>query len=137
MTLLALAFRRSGIGERVWIWNGQWKRPFGTAAEFIVLPSAQAVPLADGVGYAEGACFGIPALTAMQAVRLSGAAPGVTILVHGGAGAVGNYAIQFAKARGARVLSTVSNEAKAALAIAAGADGTINYRAEDVARKGS
>src|SRR3984885_10100404 len=94
----------SRIGERVWIWNGQWKRPFGTAAEYIALPSEQAVPLAEGVGYAEGAGFGIPALTAIQGVRLAGAGLGTTVLIHGGAGAVAPYAIQFAKFRGARVL---------------------------------
>src|SRR5215475_13575930 len=57
------------IGERVWIWNGQWKRAHGTAAEYIVVPSAQAAPLPDGVDYAHGACLGIPAFTALQAVR--------------------------------------------------------------------
>jgi NADPH:quinone reductase len=126
---------QSRIGERVWIWNGQWKRPFGTAAQFIAVPSAQAVQLPENVDYAEGAGLGIPALTAMQAVRLTRAAPGLTILIHGGAGAVGNYAIQFAKARGATVLTTISNEAKAALALETGADAAINYRSENVGEK--
>src|SRR5262249_43580866 len=126
---------QSRIGERVWIWNGQWKRASGTAAEYIALPSAQAVPLPAGVDYAEGAGFGIPALTAIQAVRLAEAGPGMTILVHGGAGAVGHYAIQFAKRRGARVFATVSGEAKAKLAAEAGADATINYRAENVGER--
>ena len=120
------------VGERVWIWNGQWKRAFGTAAEYIVLPAAQAVRLPDDVDYAAGACLGIPALTAMQAIRLAEAAPGMTLLVSGGAGAVGHYAIQFAKARGARVLTTVSSEAKAAHARIACADEIINYRTENV-----
>ncbi len=123
------------IGERVWVWNGQWKRAFGTAAQFICLPEAQAVTLPDGLDYAAGACLGIPALTAMQAVRLAGAAPGRSVLVSGGAGAVGHYAIQFAKARGARVLTTISGDAKAAHALAAGADAVINYRLEDVAAR--
>jgi NADPH:quinone reductase len=122
---------QSRIGERVWIWNGQWKRAFGTAAEYIALPSAQAVTLPASVDYAEGAGFGIPALTAIQAVRLAEAGPGMTVLVHGGAGAVGHYAIQFAKRRGARVLATISSGAKAKLAAEAGADATINYRAEN------
>jgi NADPH2:quinone reductase len=126
---------QSRIGERVWIWNGQWKRALGTAAEYIALPSAQAVTLPDGAGYAEGAGFGIPALTAVQAVRLAEAGPGTTVLVHGGAGAVGHYAIQFAKRRGARVLATISGEAKAKLASEAGADATINYRTENVGER--
>jgi NADPH:quinone reductase len=123
------------IGERVWIWNGQWKRAFGTAAEYIVVPSAQAAPLPQSAGYAEGACLGIPALTAEQAVRLAGIAPGAAVLVVGGAGSVAHYAIQFAKLRGAVVLTTVSNEAKAAHATSAGADATINYRGEDVGER--
>jgi NADPH:quinone reductase len=122
------------IGERVWVWNGQWKRAFGTAAEYIAVPSPQAVTLPKGTDYAAGACLGIPALTAVQAVRLAQVGPGSTVLVSGGAGAVGNYALQFAKARGA-VLSTVSSEAKAAHARAAGVDAVINYRTEDVGRR--
>src|SRR5215470_17003789 len=77
-----------GIGERVWIWNGQWKRAHGTAAEYIVVPSVQAAPLPRNIGYAEGACLGIPALTAVQAVRLAAVAPGATVLAVGGAGSV-------------------------------------------------
>ena len=123
------------IGDRVWIWNGQWKRAHGTAAEYIVVPSAQAVPLPRDVSYAEGACLGIPALTALQAARLAGIVPGMAVLVVGGAGSVAHYAIQFAKLRGAVVFSTVSNGAKAAHAKSAGADATINYRGEDVAER--
>jgi NADPH2:quinone reductase len=122
----------SRIGERVWIWNGQWKRPFGTAAQYISLPSFQAVALPANLGYPEGACLGIPALTAMHAVRLAEARRGMNILVVGGAGAVAHYAIQMAKARGATVLTTVSNAAKEAHARNAGADHIINYRTEDV-----
>jgi NADPH2:quinone reductase len=123
------------IGERVWIWNGQWKRAHGTAAEHIVVPSPQAAPLPPNTGYAEGACLGIPALTAVQAVRLAGIVPGATVLVVGGAGSVAHYAIQFAKLRGATVVATVSNEAKADHAKRGGADVTINYRGEDVAER--
>jgi NADPH2:quinone reductase len=123
------------VGERVWIWNGQWKRAHGTAAEYIVVPSAQAAPLPQNTSYAEGACLGIPALTAAQAVRLAGIAPGAAILVVGGAGSVAHYAIQFAKLAGAVVVSTVSNEAKAAHAKSAGADATINYRGEDTGER--
>jgi len=123
----------SRIGERAWIWNGQWKRAFGTAAQYIAVPTDQAVPMPAGLGYAEGACLGIPALTAMQAVRLAQVGPGMRVLVAGGAGGVGHYAIQMAKARGATVFTTVSSEAKAAHARAAGADHVIDYRREDVA----
>jgi NADPH2:quinone reductase len=121
------------VGERVWIWNGQWQRAFGTAAEYIVLPSAQAVRLPDNVDYAAGACLGIPAFTALQAVRLAELGPDMTVLIAGGAGAVAHYAIQMAKLKGARVIATVSNDAKAAHARAAGADEIINYKTEDVA----
>jgi NADPH2:quinone reductase len=120
------------IGERVWTWNGQFRRPYGTAAKYIVLPSAQAVKLPAAIGYAEGACFGIPALTALQAVRLADLEAGMAVLIVGGAGSVGHYAIQFAKLRGARVITTVSSPEKAAHAKKAGADETINYRTENV-----
>jgi NADPH:quinone reductase-like Zn-dependent oxidoreductase len=123
---------RARVGERVWMWNAAWKRPFGTAAEYVVLPAAQAVRLPEGVGFGAGACLGIPAMTAWRAVTIDGAVAGQTILVAGGAGGVGHYAIQFAKAAGARVLTTVSSPAKAELARAAGADETIDYRREDV-----
>jgi len=118
-------------GERVWIWNGQWKRAFGTAAEYIVVPSAQAPRLPDGTGFEAGACLGIPVFTALQAVWLARVARGGTVLVVGGAGSVAHYAIQLAKMRGARVITTVSSDAKAAHARAAGADEIINYRTED------
>src|SRR5581483_10741756 len=120
------------VGERVWIWNGQWKRPFGTAAEFIALPAAQAVPLPEHVSFAEGACLGIPAMTAYHAVALAGLGAGSRVLVSGGAGAVGQYVIQFAKRAGATVLTTISSAEKAAAAREAGADHTIDYKREDV-----
>ncbi|KWV56008.1 NADPH:quinone oxidoreductase [Bradyrhizobium macuxiense] len=120
------------VGERVWVWNGQWKRPHGTAAEYIVLPSAQAVPLPANVGYAEGACLGIPALTAVQAVRLANIDRHSTVLVAGGAGSVAHYAIQLAKLRGATVITTVSGDAKAEHAGRGGADHVVNYRTGDV-----
>jgi NADPH2:quinone reductase len=123
------------VGERVWVWNGQWKRPHGTAAEFIVLPQAQAVHLPVDVGYAEGACLGIPALTAVQAVRLARITPGTVLLVAGGAGSVAHYAIQLAKLKRARVIATVSNDEKAAHAKRAGADEIINYRSDNVGER--
>src|SRR5690242_12858360 len=85
---------QSRLGERVWIWNGQWKRPFGTAAEYIVVPSAQAVRLPDDVSFEAGACLGIPAMTASHAIALAQLAPNSRVLISGGAGAVSQYAIQ-------------------------------------------
>ena len=127
---------RQRIGQRVWVWNGQWKRPFGTAAEFIALPEIQAVPLPEGTGFAEGACLGIPALTALHGLLTDGGVAGQRVLVAGGAGSVGHYAIQFARLLGAaQVVATVSSEAKAAHAMAAGADATVNYRTEDAAAR--
>lgn len=124
------------VGERVWVWNAAWGRPSGTAAEYVVLPAAQAVPLPANTGFDAGACLGIPALTAYHAVHCNGGVAGKTVLVAGGAGGVGHYAVQFAKLGGARqVIATVSTEAKAALARAAGADVTLDYRSEDVGQR--
>jgi NADPH:quinone reductase len=125
----------SRMGERVWTWNAQWKRAFGTCAEHVVLPSALAVRLPDHVGFAEGACLGIPAMTAFHAVAVAEAWAGSTLLISGGAGAVGNYAIQFAKARGAVVITTVSSDEKAALARSAGADHVIDYKRDNVGER--
>jgi NADPH2:quinone reductase len=122
----------SRIGERVWLWNGQWKRPFGTAADFICLPEAQAVPLPDGIDFTAGACLGIPALTALQAVRLHGEIAGKTLLVTGAGSSVGHYITQIARARGARVIGTASG-ARAEHAHEAGAEAVIDYRQENVA----
>lgn len=124
---------RSRIDERVWVWNAAWGRAFGTAAECVILPSAQAVRLHDGVDLEVGACLGIPALTAFHAIHVDGGVRGKTVLIAGGAGAVGHYAIQFAKLAGAsRVIATVSGDNKARLAKEAGAEAVINYRNEDV-----
>jgi NADPH2:quinone reductase len=126
----------SRLGERVWVWNGQWKRPFGTAAQFIAVPSAQAVRLPEGVSFEAGACLGIPALTAHRALTCEGDCAGQSVLVTGGAGAVGHYTIQFARLLGARqVLATVSSAEKGRHALAAGADAVIDYRREDVAAR--
>src|SRR5262249_59624778 len=81
------------VGERVWVWNGQWRRAFGTTAEFIVLPSSHAVPLPAGVAFETGACLGIPAMTAIHAVILANASADTTLLVSGGSGAVSPYVI--------------------------------------------
>jgi NADPH2:quinone reductase len=125
----------SRIGQRVWTWNAQFERPFGTAAEYVSLPSTQAVVLPDDVEFAAGACFGVPALTAYQAIALDGSVRGQTLLVQGGAGAVAFYVIQFAKADGATIITTVSSEDKGAIAKRAGADHVINYKTDDVAER--
>lgn len=120
------------LGERVWLWNAAWMRPFGTAAEYVVLPAGQAVALPEDVDLAVGACLGIPALTAYHAVLVDGGVEGMSVLISGGAGAVGHYAIQMAKLKGARqIIATASSEVKAALARAAGADLVVNYKTED------
>jgi NADPH2:quinone reductase len=130
---------RDRVGERVWLWEAAWQRADGTAQELVVLPERQAVPLPDEVSFDAGASMGIPALTAHRCLTVSeggprklapGALRGQTVLVAGGAGAVGHAAIQLACWAGARILSTVSSEDKARLARAAGAEHVVNYRAQ-------
>lgn len=123
------------VGERVWTFEGTWRRTAGTAAEYIVLPAGKTAPLDDNCSFAEGACFGIPAMTAHRAVFADGPVSGKTVLVTGGAGAVGAYAVQMARIGGARVIATVSGEEKAKIVRDFGADWTINYRSEDVAAR--
>jgi NADPH2:quinone reductase len=123
---------RQRIGERVWIWNGQWQRPLGTAAEFIVLPEVQAVHLPDSTDFEAGACLGIPAMTAFHAIRLMGDIAGKSVLVVGASSAVGRYAAQLAILRGAKVIGTVGSTEKATHALAAGVEATINYKTESV-----
>ena len=120
------------IGERVWIWNGAFGRACGTCAEMIALPSEQAVSLPEGTGFEAAACMGIPASTAYYGMLCDGSVENQTVLVTGGAGAVGYYGIQLAKWSGASVITTVSGDEKAAVANDAGADLIINYRDEDV-----
>lgn len=123
----------SRVGQRVWLYNGQWKRPFGTCAEHIALPERYAVPLPASTDFATGACLGIPGLTAHRCVFADGPVDGKTVLVTGGAGSVGYYAIQLAKWGGARVIATVSFDEKAEVARRGGADAVVNYRADDAA----
>lgn len=122
----------SRVAQRVWVYNGQWERPHGTSADFITLPSALAPRLPDALSFEQGACLGIPVMTAHRCVFADGPVGGKTVLVTGGAGVVGHYAIQLAKWGGARVIATVSSDQKAAHARAAGADHVVNYRAENV-----
>lgn len=126
----------SRVGERVWLWNAAWGRAHGTACELVCLPQQQAVPLPDNVSDEVGACLGIPALTAMHAVSMDGGVTGKTVLVAGGAGAVGHYAVQMAGLMGAaRVITTVSSAQKAQLARAAGADDVVNYKTEPLVER--
>ncbi|MEM9843587.1 MAG: NADPH:quinone reductase [Pseudomonadota bacterium] len=119
------------IGARVWLWNAGWQRAFGTAAEYIALPSEQARDLPASTSFAEGACFGIPAMTAWYALFGDGVdLSGQTVLVTGGAGTVGLYACQMARLGGARVITTVSSEEKARHSTA---EEWVNYRECDVA----
>ena len=121
------------IGQRVWLWNAAWGRACGTAAQYVCLPQAQAVPLPEAASGEAGACMGIPGLTAMHAVLTDGGVTGKTVLVQGGAGAVGHYAVQMASRLGAaRVIATVSTPHKAELARAAGADEVVLYKSEPV-----
>jgi NADPH2:quinone reductase len=130
----------SRVGDRVWLWEAAWRRADGTAQEYVVLPQRQAVPLPDDISFEAGASLGIPALTAHRCLTVSelgprrlapGALAAQTVLVAGGAGAVGHAAIQLARWAGARVITTVSGDEKARLAQAAGAEQVVNYRSPD------
>lgn len=123
------------VGQRVWTWNAQYRRPHGTAAQYVVLPSEQAVDLPESTSLEAGACLGIPGLTAWQAVAHSGVGEGDSVLVIGGASAVGFYAAQMAQARGARVIATVGSPEKAAFLHQAGFTDTILYKEESVAQR--
>jgi NADPH2:quinone reductase len=111
----------SRVGERVWCYGAQSYRSFGTAADYVVVPLAQAVPLPGGVSFEQGACLGIPGLTAHRAVHVAGPVAGRVLLVQGGAGAVGACAVQLARQAGARVIATVRSEEDEAVAARAGA----------------
>lgn len=117
------------VGERVWIWNGQWQRAFGTASTHIILPEEQAVLLPGGVSFETGAVLGIPGLTAAEAVFGAGDVAGQTLLISGGGGTVGYLAVQLAKWGGARVIATASPR-DADRVRAAGAETVIDYRSE-------
>ena len=130
------------VGDRVWIFKAAAQRPTGTAQEFTVVPANRVAPLPDGVSFDVGASLGVPAITAHRALTISedgpsrlhpGALEGNTVLVAGGAGAVGHAAIQLARWAGATVITTISSPEKAALATAAGAHHTVNYREGDAA----
>jgi NADPH2:quinone reductase len=123
------------VGERVWCFGAQSYRPFGTAAEYVVVPATQAVPLADRVSFEQGACLGIPGITAHRAVHVAGAVDGRAVLVQGGAGAVGQCALALARHAGALVIATVRSERDEAVARRAGSDRVVvtgGRRADEV-----
>jgi NADPH:quinone reductase-like Zn-dependent oxidoreductase len=130
----------SWVGRRVWLWNAQGAATYssrngpsvGTAAEYAVVPLRHAAPLPDGISFETGACLGVPACTAHYAVFADGDVRGQTVLVQGGAGAVGELAVQFAAHAGATVIATVGSHEKAQLAKAAGASLVIDRHKEDV-----
>jgi NADPH2:quinone reductase len=113
---------REWIRRRVWCYGAQSYRPFGTAAEKTVLPLKQVVPLPEGVSLEQGACLGIPGITAHRAVHVAGSVDGRTVLVQGGAGAVGACAVQLAHQAGARIIATCRAESDKEIAARAGAD---------------
>jgi NADPH:quinone reductase-like Zn-dependent oxidoreductase len=123
------------IGERVWVYHAAYRRPGGTAAQYTCVPSDQAVRLPDGVGFTQGAGLGIPFITAHRCVFANGSVRGQRLLVTGGAGAVGNAAIQLARWGGGHVVATVSSPEKAELALAAGAKAVVDYTARDAAEQ--
>ena len=118
-------------GERVWLWFAAHRSPWGTAAEWTVVPARQAVRLPDSASFELGASLGVPAMTAHRCLFADGPVAGKAVLVAGGAGSVGHFAIELAKYAGARVVTTVSGPEKAALAAKAGADLVVNYRDPD------
>ncbi len=123
----------SRVGEKVWIWNGQWLRPFGTCAEYIALPSEQAVQLPQATSLQDGAVLGIPGLTACHCVFGAGDVAGQTVLVSGGGGSVGTLAVQLAKWGGARVIATCSPKDSARVR-EAGAEVVLDYRSATLAK---
>jgi len=122
-------------GERVWVYQAQHDRRFGTAAEYVAISSNCAPRLTEDAGFDTGACLGIPAMTAHRAVFADGDVEGQVLLVMGGAGRVGHYAIQWAHQAGATVISTASNPDDKEACLAAGADHVVDHRAQDFARQ--
>lgn len=121
----------SRVGERVWIWNGQWQRQDGTAAEYIAVPHGQAVTLDDDITFETGACFGIPGLTAAHGVNLLEQTNSNTVLVTGAASSVGHYLTQMATLMGRKVIGTAS-ASKHGIVMEAGAIACIDYQKQDV-----
>jgi len=134
ITLVGEGVDKNRIGERVWVWNGQWARAFGTMAEFICLPQEQAVKLPDGISMECGATFGIPGLTAAHCLLGGVEITGKSVLICGGAGAVGHIAVQLAKWKGAEVIATASLKNHARVR-EAGADHVLDYLSPNLAEE--
>jgi NADPH2:quinone reductase len=126
---------KSRIGERVWVYQAQYQRRFGTAAEYVTLPAIRTVRLPENVDFSTGACLGIPAMTAHRCVFADGDVRGQTVLVTGASGRVGYYAVQWAKLAGAHVIGTAGRDETVRHARNAGADIVLNYRTDNVAQR--
>lgn len=128
------------VGRRVWLWNaqggyGEAGRAFGTAAQRVAIAAAQAVPLPDGLSFFDGACLGVPAMTAYMAVFADGDVADRTLLVQGAGGAVAHFAVQFAQRAGARVIGTAGSPERRGHALAAGAETVLDRHAPDLAER--
>ncbi len=123
------------MGDEVWIYQAQYGRRFGTAAELVAIGDERAPLLPDGVSHEEGACLGIPAMTAHRCVFADGPVEGQTLLITGGAGRVGHYAIQWAHQAGARVIATSCSEEDDQACVEAGADAIVCHREADWSAK--
>lgn len=119
------------IGERVWVYQAQYGRQLGTAAEYLAIDTSRAAVLPDNTSFEIGACIGIPVMTAHRCVFADGPVEGQTVLVTGGAGRVGYYAIQWAKLAGAKVIATASKDVDRETCLAVGADSIVNHRQVD------
>ena len=119
------------VGERVWVYQAQFGRRFGSAAEYLAIEASRAATLPDNASFEVGACLGIPVMTSHRCVFSDGAVDGQTLLITGGAGRVGYYAIQWARQAGARVITTASNDADKATCESAGADFIVNHRQQN------
>lgn len=127
--------RDYAVGDRVWTFHAQWARPWGTAAEYVALPTSLVRPLPDGVTFEQGACLGIPAMTAHRCVFANGPVEGATVYVPAAPGRVGAYAIQFAKRGGARVIASAGGAAKCDIARELGADLALDRHDPDLAQR--
>ena len=121
----------SRVGERVWVYQAQYGRRLGTAAQYVSLDSHRAVSLPENAAFETGACMGIPAMTAHRCVFVDGDVLGQSVLITGGVGRVGHYAIQIAALAGAKVIATASNDEDAQSCISAGASAVVNHRQDD------
>jgi NADPH2:quinone reductase len=120
------------IGQRVWVFNAAFHRPYGTSAQFTIVEDWMAQELSDDLTYAQGACLGIPVMTAYRCLFSDGPIKDKTVYIVGGGGVVANYAIQLAKWGGAKVITSISSDEKAGYAKKAGADHIVNYRQQNV-----